>query len=70
MGLYHAKSLKGAEREVRRLRKQVAQVAKIMAQYGYERKLLAMLAAETPQFDNPLVVMEAKKVREAVLKER
>ena len=34
-----------------------------------ERRLLAMLASETPQFDNPLVAWEAQAVRDRILAE-
>ena len=31
--------------------------------------IMAMLAAETPQFDNPIVVWDAKKLRDRILAE-
>jgi hypothetical protein len=33
-------------------------------------QLLARLAADTPQFDNPLHVYEAKRIRDAILEGR
>lgn len=32
-----------------------------------ERRLLAMLASEIPQFNNPLHVIEAQKIRDRIL---
>jgi hypothetical protein len=36
-------------------------------QWGVERVLLAKLASETPQFDNPLVAWKAQEVRDEIL---
>ncbi len=33
-----------------------------------ERTLMAKLASDTPQFNNPLVVADAKKLRDEILK--
>ena len=35
----------------------------------HECKLMAMLAAKTPQFFNPLVAIEAEKIRDRILQE-
>lgn len=32
-----------------------------------QRRMLAKLASETPQFDNPLLVFEAQRIRDEVL---
>lgn len=65
---YKAKSLRGAESRVRQLQKQIAVRDELLIRFDYERKMLAKLAAETPQFDNPLVVLEAKQIRDHVLR--
>lgn len=66
---YKAKSLKSAERTVRSLTKQRAERDELLNIFDHERKMLAKLAAETPQFFNPLDVMEAKKIRDLILKQ-
>lgn len=65
---YKAKSLKGAEREVRNLRRQVSDLRELLTQCDAERKVMAMLAAPTPQFNNPLHVAEAELCRDRILK--
>lgn len=65
---YTAKSLAGAQRMVRNLVKQKEFLSELLDQYAHERKLMARLADRTPQFFNPLDVMEAEKVRDAILK--
>jgi DNA-binding ferritin-like protein (Dps family) len=64
---YTAKSLKGAEREVRRLRALVDDLREHISTINDEVFLLAKLSADTPQFDNPLDLYEAKKVRDRAL---
>lgn len=64
---YTAKSLKGAEREVRRLRKQNAEQRVTLCRLYEERKLLARLAADEPQFYNPVDVVLAKSMRDRIL---
>lgn len=64
---YKARTLSGAEREVRQLRRQLARTCELLERYARDRRLLAMLAAKTPQFDNPLLAMEAERVRDDVL---
>ena len=66
---YKAKSLKAAERAVRSLRKQRAERDELLNIFDRERKMLAKLAADTPQFFNPLEVMAAKKIRDLILKQ-
>lgn len=61
------KSIKGAVRRVRQLEKQIKQRDELLARLDLERKLMAMLAAETPQFFNPIVEMEAKRIRSSIL---
>lgn len=65
---YKAKSLSGAQARVRQLSKQVAERDELLERWNYERRMLAKLAAETPQFFNPLVAMEAKQIRDTILK--
>lgn len=68
MKKYKAKSMAGAQRRVRELEKQVAAWREVAEKFHEERTLLAKLSAETPQFFNPLDVMEAKKIRDSILK--
>jgi len=65
---YKAKSIKSAERYVRNLRRQVSQCHALLNVFDRDRRLMARLAAETPQFSNPITVMEAKKLRDELLK--
>lgn len=67
---YKAKSLKGAEAMVRRLRQQIAQRDDLLDRFDHERKMLAKLSADTPQFYNPMIVMEAKQIRDRILKQQ
>jgi len=39
----------------------------LLNQFNRERILLAKLASETPQFDNPLDVWEVQKLRDSLL---
>ena len=66
---YKAKSLRAAERNVRSLLKQRAERDELLNIFDRERKMLAKLAADTPQFFNPLDVYEAKKIRDLILKQ-
>ncbi len=54
---------------VRNLRKQIAVRDELLERYAMERKILARLAARTPQFFNPLVVFEAEQIRDRILRE-
>lgn len=65
---YKTKSLKSAEREVRKCRRLYEETIALLDQYAKDRKLMAMLAAEGPCFDNPLVIYEAKRLRDQILK--
>lgn len=67
MKLYKSKSLASAQKRVRQLQRQVADRDELLNQFDRDRRLLAMLAADTPQFFNPLVAMEAKNVRNRIL---
>ena len=64
---YKAKSLSGAQREVRRQRKLIAEMQRILERFARERNLLARLSADTPQFSNPLEVYAAQKIRDGIL---
>ena len=70
MKTYTAITLSGAQRRVRELLRQVRDRDNLLDQWARERRLLAMLAAETPQFHNPLVVWEAKMMRDMILAQR
>lgn len=64
---YQAKSLSGAQYMVRKHRRLISEMHGLLNQFDRERKLLARLAAETPQFSNPLEVYEAQKIRDRIL---
>ena len=66
---YKAKTLKGAQTRVRQLQKQITACHDLLNRFDYERKMLAKLAAETAQFYNPLDVLEAKRIRDHLLKQ-
>jgi hypothetical protein len=68
MKSYKPKSLKGAQEMVRRLRKQIEVRDKLLKQFHFDLVMLAQLACETPQFENWLDVMKAKKIRDRILK--
>lgn len=53
---------------VRCLKRQIAQRDDLLNRFDCERKLLAKLAAETPQFYNPIHAMVAKQIRDRILK--
>lgn len=67
MKSYKATSLKAAERRVRQLQKQIAVRDDLLDRFDRERRMLAKLAARTPQFFNPLEAMEAEKIRDRLL---
>lgn len=62
------KSLNGALRRIRELRRHINERDELLDSWSRERKLLAKLAADTPQFYNPLQVAEAKRIRDEILK--
>lgn len=64
---YKAKSLKSAERMVRNLRRQIKERDDLLKEFSTNLKTLAKLSAETPQFFNPLDVMQAKRLRDFIL---
>lgn len=65
--MYKAKTLSGAQRRVRELMKQREALNDLIEQLVRERHMLAKLAAKGPAFFNPLEVMEAEQLRDAVL---
>lgn len=65
---YTSKSLPAAVREVRRLRRMYRELDAIANRYRKERDAMARLAAEKPQFFNPLDAMDAKKLRDDILR--
>jgi hypothetical protein len=76
MGKHRYKSIEGAVRRIRELEKIIAhleQIAQAMKDrertLAHTRRLMAMLAAEGPAFDNPLIIMEAKMLRDEILRE-
>ena len=64
---YNAKTLSGVRARVRQLENLRDELSTLLEQYDRQRRLLAMLAAETPQFHNPLLVHEAKQIRDELL---
>lgn len=65
---YQAKSLSGAQAEVRRLRKQLIEAHDLLDRYHDQRRTLARLAADGPAFFNPLQVAAAKRLRDKILR--
>jgi hypothetical protein len=49
------------------LRKRIAERDLLIGRWAAERVTLAKLAAETPQFYNPLDVADAKRLRDRIL---
>lgn len=64
---YKAKTITGAERRVRQLERNLKEAHRVLDRVISERNVLARLAAETPQFSNPLDVREAKAIRNRIL---
>ncbi len=67
---YTAKSLASAQRVVRQLRKQIKERDELLTRFDIERRLLARLAADTPQFSNPMDLWAAKRIRDRILSPR
>lgn len=65
---YKAKTLSGAQARVRQLENLRDELSALLERYDRDRRLLAMLAADTPQFHNPLMVYEAKQIRDDLLR--
>lgn len=66
---YKARTLRGATQRVRAMQESLVRIDRLARKYYDERNALAKLAADGPAFDNPLVVFEAKCVRDRVLRE-
>lgn len=62
------KSIEGAVRAIRGLERQIEQYRAICKEMDHERLLLAKLASKEPEFFNPLIVIEAEKIRDRLLK--
>lgn len=69
MPTYKAKTIAGAERRVRELMKQVDQLQASLEHYKSERHWLAKLAATGPAFNDPLIIYEARKLRDRILRD-
>ncbi len=65
--VYKARTLKGAQARVHQLQKICDAMEKRLQRYRAERHGLAMLAADGPCFDNPLIVYEWRNVRDQIL---
>lgn len=66
---YKAKSLSGAQARVRQLMKHIDTYESICVRMRAELIACAKLAADGPAFSNPLDVMDAKRIRDRVLKD-
>lgn len=64
---YKARTLAGATKRVNELEAHLRHVDELAQKYRTERNLMARLVAKTPQFDNPIHVMEAEKIRDEIL---
>jgi hypothetical protein len=64
------KSIDGAVRAVRRRDRLLHQYRSLANELSLERKLMARLADDTPQFSNPVEIWEAKKLRDKILLKR
>ena len=71
---YKPRTLSGATKEVRSLRKMLAAnrkktnyYARMVRRLHAGRSLMALLAADTPQFSNPILLHKAKKLRDQIL---
>jgi hypothetical protein len=64
---YKGKTLQGAVRRIGQLQNQVEECHALLNQWSYERMLMAKLAADSPQFSNPLDVVTAKRIRDGIL---
>ncbi len=67
MKAYEAKTISGAQNMVRQLRRQIEERNELLKEFDHQRRLLARLAADSPQFYNPLDVAEAKRIRDKLL---
>lgn len=67
---YKAKTITGAQQRVRLLERRLDFAHKLLERYARERMLLARLASKTPQFSNPLEVLDAEKLRDNILARR
>lgn len=61
------KSIDGAVRRIRELTRSVKDRDDLLKRWSHELKMLAKLASESPQFYNPLDVVEAKRIRDGIL---
>ena len=61
------KSIDGAVRRVRELERQLVEYKKICERLDKEKRVLAKLASDKPEFFNPLAVAAAKEIRDEVL---
>lgn len=61
------KSIDGAVRRIRELEGQVRERDYVLTLWLHERIALAKLAAYTPQFDNTLDIVEAIRIRDAIM---
>ncbi len=64
---YKGKSLNGAIRRIRELQRAADAWQKIAERFDAQRRTLAMLCADGPAFDNPMLAMLAKTLRNEIL---
>jgi len=65
---YTARSLTGATRRVRECNKIIDGYERICCRLTKERNLMARLASDKPEFFNPIVVYEAERIRDEILR--
>jgi len=67
---YKAKTIAGAQKRVRELMRVQANTMRLLDQFAEDRLLFAKLASKEPLFFNPLVVIEAERRRDELLREK
>lgn len=61
------KSINGAVRMIRVQEKIIQKYEESCSRFKAERNLMAQLASDKPEFSNPLVVWDARKLRDQIL---
>lgn len=63
------KSIDGAERRIKSLKKQLREADALLVRFNAERIALAKLAAKGPAFFNPMDAFYAESIRDTILRE-
>lgn len=66
---YNPRTLPGAVKRIRELVKEIEELKALLVRIKRERRLLAKLASEKPEFFNPFDVAKAQKLRDRILTE-